>query len=320
MTDMIVADHLVKDFGQKRAVDNVSLTVKRGEVLGFLGPNGAGKSTTMKMLTGFLRPSAGRASIAGYDVATAAMSARKVLGYLPEGAPLYPDMTPWSLLHFCAEVRNLPSDIRQKRVVESIERTNLESVVMQPIDTLSKGFKRRVGLAQALLHDPEVLILDEPTDGLDPNQKHEVRELIREIAPNKAIIISTHILEEVDAICSRAVIIADGKVIADGAPGQLAERSPLFNALSVVLPKEKVSQALSILEAQNQVQEVRSQTLADGLSKLIVVPVRGELILNTVTNCLSEESLDIVSIRPEATALEDLFRQLTVSSHKREAA
>lgn len=320
MTDMIVADHLVKDFGQKRAVDNVSLTVKRGEVLGFLGPNGAGKSTTMKMLTGFLRPSAGRASIAGYDVATAAMSARKVLGYLPEGAPLYPDMTPWSLLHFCAEVRNLPSDLRRKRIIESIERTNLQSVVMQPIDTLSKGFKRRVGLAQALLHDPEVLILDEPTDGLDPNQKHEVRELIREIAPNKAIIISTHILEEVDAICSRAVIIADGKVIADGAPGQLAERSPLFNALSVVLPNEKVSQALSILEAQDQVQEVRSQTLADGLIKLIVVPVRGKLILSIVTSCLSEEKLDIVSIRPEATALEDLFRQLTVSSDKREAA
>ena len=320
MTDMIVADHLVKDFGQKRAVDNVSLTVKRGEVLGFLGPNGAGKSTTMKMLTGFLRPSAGRASIAGYDVATAAMSARKVLGYLPEGAPLYPDMTPWSLLHFCAEVRNLPSDLRRKRIIESIERTNLQSVVMQPIDTLSKGFKRRVGLAQALLHDPEVLILDEPTDGLDPNQKHEVRELIREIAPNKAIIISTHILEEVDAICSRAVIIADGKVIADGAPGQLAERSALFNALSVVLPNEKVSQALSILEAQDQVQEVRSQTLADGLIKLIVVPVRGKLILSTVTNCLSEDKLDIVSIRPEATALEDLFRQLTVSSDKREAA
>ena len=320
MTDMIVADHLVKDFGQKRAVDNVSLTVKRGEVLGFLGPNGAGKSTTMKMLTGFLRPSAGRASIAGYDVATAAMSARKVLGYLPEGAPLYPDMTPWSLLHFCAEVRNLPSDLRRKRIIESIERTNLQSVVMQPIDTLSKGFKRRVGLAQALLHDPEVLILDEPTDGLDPNQKHEVRELIREIAPNKAIIISTHILEEVDAICSRAVIIADGKVIADGAPGQLAERSALFNALSVVLPNEKVSQALSILEVQDQVQEVRSQTLADGLIKLIVVPVRGKLILSAVTNCLSEEKLDIVSIRPEATALEDLFRQLTISSDKREAA
>ena len=320
MTDMIVADHLVKDFGQKRAVDNVSLTVKRGEVLGFLGPNGAGKSTTMKMLTGFLRPSAGRASIAGYDVTTAAMSARKVLGYLPEGAPLYPDMTPWSLLHFCAEVRNLPSDLRRKRIIESIERTNLQSVVMQPIDTLSKGFKRRVGLAQALLHDPEVLILDEPTDGLDPNQKHEVRELIREIAPNKAIIISTHILEEVDAICSRAVIIADGKVIADGAPGQLAERSPLFNALSVVLPNEKISQALSILEAQDQVQEVRSQTLADGLVKLIVVPVRGKLILSIVTSCLSEEKLDIVSIRPEATALEDLFRQLTVSSDKREAA
>jgi ABC-2 type transport system ATP-binding protein len=320
MTDMIVADQLVKDFGEKRAVDQVSLTVKRGEVLGFLGPNGAGKSTTMKMLTGFLKPTSGQASIAGHDVATASMAARKVLGYLPEGAPLYPDMTPWSLLHFCAEVRNVPSELRRKRVIESIERTNLQSVVMQSIDTLSKGFKRRVGLAQALLHDPEVLILDEPTDGLDPNQKHEVRELIREIAPDKAIIISTHILEEVDAICSRAVIIADGRVIADGAPSQLAEQSPLFNAISVVLSTDKVQQARSILEALDDVQEVRVQSLAGSLAKLTVVPAAGRLILNPVINTLGEAKLEAISIRPEASALEDLFRQLTVSPDKQEAA
>jgi ABC-2 type transport system ATP-binding protein len=320
MTDMIVADQLVKDFGEKRAVDQVSLTVKRGEVLGFLGPNGAGKSTTMKMLTGFLKPTSGQASIAGHDVGTASMAARKVLGYLPEGAPLYPDMTPWSLLHFCAEVRNVPSELRRKRVIESIERTNLQSVVMQSIDTLSKGFKRRVGLAQALLHDPEVLILDEPTDGLDPNQKHEVRELIREIAPDKAIIISTHILEEVDAICSRAVIIADGRVIADGAPSQLAEQSPLFNAISVVLSTDKVQQARSILEALDDVQEVRVQSLAGGLAKLTVVPAASRLILNPVISTLGEAKLEAISIRPEASALEDLFRQLTVSPDKQEAA
>ncbi len=320
MTDMIVADQLVKDFGEKRAVDQVSLTVKRGEVLGFLGPNGAGKSTTMKMLTGFLKPTSGQASIAGHDVGTASMAARKVLGYLPEGAPLYPDMTPWSLLHFCAEVRNVPSELRRRRVIESIERTNLQSVVMQSIDTLSKGFKRRVGLAQALLHDPEVLILDEPTDGLDPNQKHEVRELIREIAPDKAIIISTHILEEVDAICSRAVIIADGRVIADGAPSQLAEQSPLFNAISVVLSTDKVQQARSILEALDDVQEVRVQSLAGGLAKLTVVPAASRLILNPVISTLGEAKLEAISIRPEASALEDLFRQLTVSPDKQEAA
>ncbi len=320
MTDMIVADQLVKDFGEKRAVDQVSLTVKRGEVLGFLGPNGAGKSTTMKMLTGFLKPTSGQASVAGHDVGTASMAARKVLGYLPEGAPLYPDMTPWSLLHFCAEVRNVPSELRRRRVIESIERTNLQSVVMQSIDTLSKGFKRRVGLAQALLHDPEVLILDEPTDGLDPNQKHEVRELIREIAPDKAIIISTHILEEVDAICSRAVIIADGRVIADGAPSQLAEQSPLFNAISVVLSTDKVQQARSILEALDDVQEVRVQSLAGGLAKLTVVPAASRLILNPVISTLGEAKLEAISIRPEASALEDLFRQLTVSPDKQEAA
>lgn len=311
MAELIEAERLVKDFGAKRAVDDVSLTVRRGEVLGFLGPNGAGKSTTMKMLTGFLRPSSGAARIAGFDVADNAMAARRQLGYLPEGAPLYPDMTPLGLLNFCADVRGIDAKTRRQRVESAIAETNLESVVAQPIDTLSKGFKRRVGLAQALLHDPDVLILDEPTDGLDPNQKHEVRELICAIAPEKAIIISTHILEEVEAICSRAVIIAAGKVIADGSPAELAERSALFNAVAVILPKDNAERGKAALDALDQVQEVRVQALPDGLAKLIVAPKSGQMILNTVVGALVDANVDVVSARPEAAALEDLFRQLT---------
>jgi len=319
MADMIVADRLVKDFGAHRVVDDVSLTVKRGEVLGFLGPNGAGKSTTMKMLTGFLKPTSGSAVIAGHDVSRDAMAARRRLGYLPEGAPLYPDMTPWGLLKFCAEVRKVPAGERNARLEEAVARTNLESVVMQPIDTLSKGFKRRVGLAQALLHDPDVLILDEPTDGLDPNQKHEVRDLICELAPQKAIIISTHILEEVEAICSRAVIIAAGRVIADGSPAELAERSPLFNAVAVVLAKDLAEQGRAALSALDQVQEVRVQALADGQAKLIAAPKGGQTIISTVAGALEDAGVQVVSVRPEVSALEDLFRQLTAGT-EREAA
>ena len=320
MADMIVADKLVKDFGAKRAVDDVSLTVQRGEVLGFLGPNGAGKSTSMKMLTGFLKPTSGAAQICGHDVASNAMAARRALGYLPEGAPLYPDMTPWGLLKFCAETRGVPGKDRTAKVADAIARTNLESVVTQSIDTLSKGFKRRVGLAQALLHDPEVLILDEPTDGLDPNQKHEVRELIRDISQNKAIIISTHILEEVEAICSRAVIIAAGKVIADGAPAELAERSALFNAVAIYLSKDKAAAGQAALEALDQVREVRAQALADGQAKLTAAPKDGQMILNTVVGALADANVDVISVRPEATALEDLFRQLTTKGGREEAA
>lgn len=311
MAELIEAERLVKDFGANRAVDDVSLTVKRGEVLGFLGPNGAGKSTTMKMLTGFLRPTSGTARIAGFDVTDNSMAARRQLGYLPEGAPLYPDMTPLGLLNFCADVRGIDRKTRRQRIEAAIAETNLETVVAQPIDTLSKGFKRRVGLAQALLHDPDVLILDEPTDGLDPNQKHEVRELIRTIAPTKAIVISTHILEEVEAICSRAIIIAEGAVIADGTPAALAERSPLFNAVAVILAKDSAERATAALNALDQVHEVRAQALPDGQAKLIVAPKGGQMILNTVVGALADSNVDVVSARPEAAALEDLFRQLT---------
>ena len=217
---------LTKRFGSSTAVDNVSFNVARGEVLGFLGPNGAGKSTTMRMLAGFMIPTAGRARICGHDVQTDGVAARRVLGFLPEGAPTYPEMTVSGFLTFCARVRGYSGRDLARRIEHAIELTRLQGVVLQPVETLSKGFKRRVGLAQALLHDPPVLVLDEPTDGLDPNQKHEVRALIAQMAPEKAIVISTHILEEVDAVCSRAIIIAAGRVVADATPADLQRRHP----------------------------------------------------------------------------------------------
>jgi ABC-2 type transport system ATP-binding protein len=223
---LIEIEGLTKRFGAFTAVDGVSFSVSRGEVLGFLGPNGAGKSTTMKMLAGFVAPTAGTARLGGRDVQRETVAARRLLGYLPEGAPLYPEMTVRAFLHFIARVRGFAGSEAARRVGRALELANLEGVRELPIETLSKGFKRRVGLAQALLHDPPILVLDEPTDGLDPNQKHEVRTLINQMAPNKAIIISTHILEEVEAVCSRAIIIARGRVIADAPPAELARRHP----------------------------------------------------------------------------------------------
>jgi ABC-2 type transport system ATP-binding protein len=224
VTDLIEIEALTKRFGSFTAVNDVTFAVARGEVLGFLGPNGAGKSTTMKMLAGFVSPSSGTARICGHDVLDAPVPARRALGYLPEGAPTYPEMTVLSFLAFCARIRGYRGGEATDRVEAAIALTSLGGVRLQPIETLSKGFKRRVGLAQALMHDPPVLVLDEPTDGLDPNQKHEVRELIQRISPDKAIVISTHILEEVDAVCSRAIIIAAGRVVADATPAELAGR------------------------------------------------------------------------------------------------
>ncbi len=218
MAAMIEIRNLVKYFGAFAAVDDVSLSVGAGSVLGFLGPNGAGKSTTMKMATGFLAPTSGSVSICGIDVAAHPLDAKRRIGYLPEGAPAYPDMTAGDFLGFVADVRGLKGADRKNKIAAAIARLALEPVLEQSIETLSKGFKRRVGLAQAILHDPPVLILDEPTDGLDPNQKLHVRELIRAMARDKAIVISTHILEEVEAICTRAAIIARGRVVADGEP------------------------------------------------------------------------------------------------------
>ncbi len=241
---LITIQGLTKRFGAFTAVDNVSFDVARGEVLGFLGPNGAGKSTTMRMLAGFVTPTAGTASICGHDVRTDSVAARRCLGFLPEGAPNYPEMTVTAFLTFAARVRGYVGAELGRRVDHALALTALEGVRLQPIETLSKGFKRRVGLAQALLHDPQVLVLDEPTDGLDPNQKHEVRSLIARMAPTKAIIISTHILEEVDAVCSRAIIIAGGRVVADDKPAALEKLHPsgkledVFRQITQPRPKQ----------------------------------------------------------------------------------
>ncbi|HZN85791.1 MAG TPA: ATP-binding cassette domain-containing protein [Burkholderiales bacterium] len=218
---MIRIENLVKAFGAKRAVDGVSFAVERGEVLGFLGPNGAGKSTTMRMITGYFPPTSGRVTVGGHDVVEAPLAAKRLIGYLPEAAPSYPDMTVQGFLAFAAEMRGLRGAARRHAVGRAVERCFLASVLHQTIDTLSKGYKHRACLAQALIHDPEVLILDEPTDGLDPNQKHEIRNLIRELGRTKAIIFSTHILEEVDAVCSRAIIIDRGRIVASGTPDEL---------------------------------------------------------------------------------------------------
>jgi ABC-2 type transport system ATP-binding protein len=218
MDAMIDVKNLVRRFGPFTAVDGVSFGVGKGEVVGFLGPNGAGKSTTMKMITGFLTPTSGSISVGGHDVQAAPIAAKRVLGYLPEGAPAYPDMTPRQFLSFIADIRRMAGPERKRRMEQVVEQVHITEVLDQPIDTLSKGFKRRVGLAQAILHDPPILVLDEPTDGLDPNQKHEVRNLIGTMAADKAIIISTHILEEVEAICTRAMVIARGRLVAEGWP------------------------------------------------------------------------------------------------------
>jgi ABC-2 type transport system ATP-binding protein len=223
---LIEIDRLTKRFGTFTAVDDVSFSVGQGEVVGFLGPNGAGKSTTMRMLAGFMIPTSGSARILGHDVQTDGVAARRVLGFLPEGAPTYGEMSVTGFLRFCARIRGYGGQTLHERVAYAIGLTRLESVRLQPVETLSKGFKRRVGLAQALLHDPPVLVLDEPTDGLDPNQKHEVRELIKQMRPEKAIIISTHILEEVDAVCTRAIVIAAGRVVVDATPAALSALHP----------------------------------------------------------------------------------------------
>jgi ABC-2 type transport system ATP-binding protein len=302
---MIEVQSLTKDFGPIRAVDNVTFTVKKGEVLGFLGPNGAGKSTTMKMIAGFLAPTSGTASVCGHDVEREPIVAKKRLGYLPEGAPLYVDMTPAAFLGFVAGIRGFRGAERKQRIDRAVQLAQLQAVYNQPIDTLSKGFKRRVGLAQALLHDPEVLVLDEPTDGLDPNQKHDVREIIREMASAKTIIISTHILEEVDAICTRAIIIAAGKVIADGTPKDLEARSRTHQAVTLKMRMVPVA-AQQMLVALPGVASV--ETIAGGIR---VLPNPGEIIYSTVEGFVRDKAWPVDDIVFARGHLEDVFRDIT---------
>ena len=231
---MIKIENLVKAFGAKRAVDGISFNVERGEVVGFLGPNGSGKSTTMRMITGYYAPTSGRVSVGGHDVVDSPLEAKRLIGYLPENATAYTDMTVRGFLDFAAELRGLSGGAKRKAVARAVERCFLASVLHQSIDTLSKGYRHRTCLAQALIHEPEVLVLDEPTDGLDPNQKHEVRNLIKELGRSKAVVFSTHILEEVDASCTRAIIIDRGKIVAQGTPDELGRPlDEVFRRLTV---------------------------------------------------------------------------------------
>ncbi len=314
MQEMVRLERLTKRFGDVRAVEEVSFSVGRGEVLGFLGPNGAGKSTTMRMLTGYLLPTSGTAKVMGFDVVDEPREVKKHIGYLPEGAPLYADMSPLGLLRFVGGMRGLEGKELERKIARAIELTSLEEVAHRPIDTLSKGFRRRVGLAQAILHDPPVLVLDEPTDGLDPNQKHEVRKLIKTMSAEKAIIISTHILEEVDAVCDRAVIIARGRVVADATPAELERRAPNHNAVRITIDRERVQEAVDALRMLNTVRDVQRLEEVDGVASLLVLPTNGAEIGAAVSQILNERGIRVERFAVERGRLDEVFRALTAEA------
>ena len=300
----IEARALSKHYGDLVAVDRLSFEVGAGEVLGFLGPNGAGKSTTMKMLTGFLLPSDGTAVINGHDILSDSLAARQCIGYLPEGAPSYGEMTVRRFLEFIARVRGFRGKAAISAAESAMERLNLGSVTEQVIETLSKGFKRRVGLAQAIIHDPQVLVLDEPTDGLDPNQKHEVRRLIGAMSPDKIIVISTHLLEEVHALCNRAMIISDGKLLVDEKPAELIARSRYHNAVTLVVDQpERVASVLSELP------EARKVELREG--ELTVFPAEGKELFQVVSEAVRQHGWSVRELRLEAGRLDEVFRHVT---------
>jgi ABC-2 type transport system ATP-binding protein len=313
MTALIEADGLTKSFGALKAVDGISLQVPRGQVLGFLGPNGAGKSTTMRLITGFLEPDTGWARIAGFDAQEQAKEAKKRLGYLPEGAPLYSEMTAKGFLSFVAELRGLAGDALTAAISKAVERTGLGPVLDQTIETLSKGYKRRVGIAQAILHEPEVLIMDEPTDGLDPNQKHQVRQLITEMAREKAIIVSTHILEEVEAVCTRAVVINKGRIVADGTAEDLMRLVPYHGAVTIRVASDRAEAVRGALSVVAGVKEVETVGVANGLLQLRAIPKNGAGIVTDVASAIRQKSLAVDEIFVERGKLDDVFRQITSS-------
>ena len=307
----ISVQQLRKEFGAFTAVDDISFDVSKGEVLGFLGPNGAGKSTTMKMITGYMTPTAGKILVDGLDVKTHPIEIKKCIGYLPEGAPAYGDMTAISFLGFIADVRGYKGKEKTLRINTAIDKANLGSVVHKPIETLSKGFKRRVGLAQAILHDPLILIMDEPTDGLDPNQKHEVRELINEMAKDKAILISTHILEEVDAICDRAAIIAQGKMVFDGKPQALQAMSLTHNAGRIKFTGKAPDAVKQRLDAIDDVSDI---IFENETNSFMIVPQDGLSIVSQVSHIVRDESWDIEETFVISGQLDEVFRSITTQT------
>jgi len=312
MDAMIDVQNLRKTFGSFVAVSDVSFKLQRGEVLGFLGPNGAGKSTAMKMITGFLTPSGGSITVKGSNVAVQPLAVKSAIGYLPEGAPCYAEMTPGSFLDFIADIRGLEGNERKARLDEVVEMLHLGPVLHQSIDTLSKGFKRRVGLAQAILHDPDVLILDEPTDGLDPNQKHEVRELIHSMSAEKLIVISTHILEEVEAVCSRAIIIANGRILADDTPHNLAMQSRYHNAVRLSLGDDdnfdEVEAAVAKLDSVDTTESDREHGTITAVAKS---GSDGASNWHKITDLVNNSNWNISGLQLEAGRLDEVFRQIT---------
>jgi ABC-2 type transport system ATP-binding protein len=311
---MINVEHLTKRFGTKCAVDDVTFSVSKGEVLGFLGPNGAGKSTSMRMITGYLPPTSGNITVAGFNVTDQPLEARRRIGYLPENAPIYSDMTVHGFLGFCAEMRGLFGQAKKDAIDRVVQLCFLERVLHQSVDTLSKGFRHRTCLAQALIHDPEVLILDEPTDGLDPNQKYEVRTLIKRMGSEKAIIFSTHILEEVEAACSRAIIIDQGKIVANGTPDELKAKSPFAGNVVVTVGNVSKAQLLPQIEALKGVEKFWVVAEKPEQVTFQVVPrgnVLPELLEAGTRNAWKIEHLDV-----EEGRLDDVFRSITLPDTK----
>lgn len=306
---MIEINHLTKKFDQFAAVDDLNFNVEEGEVLGFLGPNGAGKSTTMKVITGFLSPSAGSVTVDGYDITKNPIEAKALIGYLPEGAPSYGDMTTIEFLNFIAEIRGFRGEQIAARVQHVLKEVALESVAHQTIETLSKGFKRRVGLAQAIMHDPKVLILDEPTDGLDPNQKHHVRELIKNLAKDKIVVISTHILEEVTAVCSRAIIIADGKIVADGTPAELEAKSKYHHAVSVRLNQDY--DLAADLAGNPDIGDVEKEEEANSF---VILASNATPIFAKVSEIAQSRQWPVTEFHVNRGQLEDVFRSVTTQT------
>jgi ABC-2 type transport system ATP-binding protein len=311
---MIETHALGKRYGDFTAVDAITFKVEPGQVLGFLGPNGAGKSTTMKMIAGFLAPTSGGAKVCGFDIEQQPLEAKRVVGYLPEGAPSYGEMSVRQFLDFIADMRGVPADVRRRRLDDAIGRLNLDGVLEQPIDTLSKGFKRRVGLAQAIVHDPKVLILDEPTDGLDPNQKHEVRSLINAMARDKTIIVSTHVLEEVHAVCNRAIIIARGRILADATPAELEARSRYHQAVSLTATNVNAAR-----EALARVPDVAAIEVDAQDNRITAFPKPGRQIFAAVNEALKAQDIVVRELALEGGRLDEVFRTITQGGADQEA-
>jgi ABC-2 type transport system ATP-binding protein len=319
---VIKVENLTKAFGPKLAVNDVSFQVERGEVLGFLGPNGAGKSTTMRMVTGFIPPTSGRITVGGHDVVQDPIAAKRLIGYLPENAPGYADMTVHGFLNFAAELRGMRGDARKRAVNRAVELCFLENVLYQTIDTLSKGYKHRTCLAQSLIHDPEVLILDEPTDGLDPNQKHEVRGLIRRMGANKVIVFSTHILEEVEETCSRVIIIDRGRIVANGTPAELKARSTRAGAVYL---RARGTAGDTLFERLAQVPgaarvEIISETEAAVIARVYPEPAAVNTLTRSVAEAAARDGWQLDEIHTEEGKLDEVFRAITLPDTVKAAA